>query len=76
MAESMVKLTQLERPKPSPPLHPSPITPSIQHRPTTNPSNALTNPAPPHQSLTFARLPKLEVPLFVGDGVLSWIFQI
>ena len=70
MTDIMVKLTRLERPNPSPPLLATPPSPSITH---TQPYHTITSST---QSNSQIRLPKLEVPLFSGEGVLSWIFQI
>lgn len=76
MIELMVKLTRLERPNPPPPLLPSPANPSLPPRPNPVSSTTLTTPNPPSPSFTCGCLPKLEIPLFAGDGVLSWLFQV
>lgn len=77
MSGMMSKLTKLDRAS-APPLLPSP--PLLVGPPPTQDSH--TSPPPPIASLTMTRpssptrLPKLEVPLFTGEHVLSWLFQI
>ncbi|KAH7676680.1 Acid proteases protein [Dioscorea alata] len=75
MAEMMVKLQQLDRTSPSltpasaqPPLLPLPASfaPSIHSSTHTQTLNS----HPP------TRPPKTEVPIFTGDDVLGWLFQI
>lgn len=68
MSEMMLKLSKLERGH-QPPLLPSPPPP--QSSPPINLIGLSSTPG-----MTPPRLPKLEVPLFSGDNVHSWIFQI
>lgn len=71
MFDMMFKLSKIER-GPSPPLLPSPPV-SLG----TGYPHLMQAPAPTsHQSQTWTRLQKLEIPLFSGENVLSWIFQI
>ncbi|XP_039129157.1 uncharacterized protein LOC120265351 [Dioscorea cayenensis subsp. rotundata] len=71
MADMMFKLSKIERGL-SPPLLPSPpISPGPGYPPL------LSTPPPADQSQgNGVRLPKLEITLFSGENVLSWIFQI
>lgn len=86
MAEMLVKLQQLDRgphtshldraPPPSqqPPLLPLPSSPPVTHLSphspiSPNPSNATSSTPSPS-------FPKLTIPVFSGDDILSWLFQI
>lgn len=80
MMDLMLKLTRLEQPNPvsllllssAPPLLPSPMI-----MVTTQPQSYIGTGLSMHVvSPPLARLPKLEVPPFSGEGVLPWIFQI
>ncbi|KAJ0970323.1 hypothetical protein J5N97_023200 [Dioscorea zingiberensis] len=73
MADLVVKVSKLEPPAPQPALLPLPTSPP----PTTplTPPPCISTP-PSHPSHTSARTPKLEIPLFSGDRVCDWIFQI
>lgn len=70
MTEMMSKLMRTDKPSslPSsaPPLLPLPASPPLL------PSSTGVNQPP----TTTTRLPKLEIPLFIGDQVLNWVFQI
>lgn len=69
MSDMMLKLSKLERGN-YPPLLPSPPMPS-----SMGSLAALGMPSSPGSTPPFQpRLPKLEIPLFNGDNVLSWIF--
>lgn len=74
MADMMVKLAKLDIVTAHPPILPLPATTSSamsQHSPAFSPSI----PNPIHQ-LPPPRMPKLEIPLFIGDNVVDWLFQI
>lgn len=71
MTDLMVKLTKLERVT-TPPLLPAPPGPQeATIQPYSGPS-----PSRPSHAPTVPHPPKLEVPLFTGDNVLDWLFQI
>lgn len=73
MVDVIVKIGRLDKAASQPPLLPLPIV-------ITSSSNQPTMPMvqPFHQILspTTARLPKLEVTLFIRENVLGWLFQI
>lgn len=67
----MFKLSKIER-GPSPSILPSPpVSPGTGY-PHLMPATSAAG----HSSQSLARLPKLEIPFFSGENVLSWIFQI
>ena len=70
MADLMVKISKLETTTTSPPLLPLPTTPAPSRSFPPNPNQ------PPPMSMPPSRMPKLEIPLFAGDDVLHWLFQI
>lgn len=80
MTDLMVKITRLERPNPSTMLLPSSSPPLLPSPPTTTVSQQQppigVGPLLPASSTSSPRLPKLEIPLFSGEGVLHWIFQV
>lgn len=78
MAEMMNKLQYLDRSSNSsssqPPLLPLPASPPLPLFQTHTPLTP--SPFHSHNSISIPRLPKIEVPLFSGEHVLSWLFQI
>ena len=83
LADMLQKLARLEKQPATPPLLPTPVSsvphhiqpfnlqsPSRSHLPSS--SHHSSEPA----SIPNPRLPKLEIPLFSGDNVLGWLFQI
>lgn len=77
MTVMMIKLNQLDKhslPTVQPLLLPLSAAPPLPFAQSHSPLTPPTNPIQP--SITPPRLPKLEVPLFTGDGVLSWLSQI
>ena len=82
MAEMMLKLQHLDKPTPS-------HTPSSSHQPPLLPLPINTPVTPFHHSSPLVpaslhstsstattRLPKIEVPVFTGEDILRWLFQI
>lgn len=75
MAEMMVKLQQLDRGSSS--SVPSPVQPPLLPLPASfTPSHHSSLPIQSTASLPLPRPPKLEVPIFTGEDVLGWLFQI
>ena len=81
LSDMMQKLSRLEKQPTSPLLLPTPPTSFSHHAPSFH-SPSSSNPPPSshsHAETTSThnpRLPKLEIPLFTGDNVLGWLFQI
>lgn len=73
MTDIMVKLWILGFGATQPPLFPLP--PSIPPPLPLPPPNTLNlGPSNAIQPLLASRIPKLEIPLFLGENVLSWLF--
>ncbi len=78
LSEIILKLARLEKQPSLPPLLPTPPSPlpvtiGSSH---TNPEGCCTNQPSDLPQSSSPHLPKLEIPLFMGDNVLGWIFQI
>ena len=85
MAEMMLKLQHLDKPTPPTPSH----TPSPSHQPPLLSLPINTPVTPFHHSSPLipaslhsasstptTQLPKIEVPVFTGEDILGWLFQI